>query len=373
MRIEVIQEEIKFQALKEEWNALLSQSLTNEITLTWQWLYTWWQVFKDPTRKLLILTVRDDQGTLIGIAPLHVKTTRPYCFLPPIQQLLFLASGEEEADEVCSDYLNFILYPGQEEAILTSILDFLTVHLAQEWDEILLHNMRADAPASLQLQALLARRGIQCQQISHTPCSYITLPDNWDLFLQQSSSDLRSNIRRNRKALAQAGQISFMMAHDEATLQQGLQTLIDLHQRRWTEKGKPGVFLSEKFLAFHKRLLPLALNNQWLKLHVLSLDHTPIAAIYNFKYNNKIYFYQSGTNTHLKKKFLERSLLDLSCTASVLKKRSPKGRSNTTFSPEALYINGGGQKPLATSTHGESPRERCGYVLSTSSVSSSSL
>jgi CelD/BcsL family acetyltransferase involved in cellulose biosynthesis len=110
-------------------------------------------------------------------------------------------------------------------------------------------------------------------------------------------------MRRNRKALAQEGQVSFLMAHDEATLQQASEALIHLQRQHWTEQGKPRVFLREKFLSFHKGLSALALANQWLQLYVLSLDHTPIAAIYNFKYNNKIYFYQSGTIPHHKKEF----------------------------------------------------------------------
>ncbi len=301
MRIDLITEETSFFSLKEEWNTLLGQSGNNEITLTWEWMHTWWTTFKDASRKLLILTVRDADGQLTGIAPLQIRTAKPYRLFPHINRIEFLASGEDQADEICSDYLNFIIIlRGRERAVLSTILDYFLLDLAGKWDEISLANMMADCEISRQLESLLVQSGYQ--KTSQEACFYISLPDTWDGFLQRSSADLRSNIRRNRKALAQEGQIGYLMAVDDTTLNQALEILIDLHQKRWTEKGKPGVFLSQKFLAFHRTLLPLSLKNHWVKLYVLSLDQIPIAAIYNFKYNNKIYFYQSGTNIHLEKK-----------------------------------------------------------------------
>ncbi len=300
MRVEMLSQEAQFHALKEEWNGLLQQSGNNEITLTWEWLYTWWQVFKDDTRELFILTVRETSGEILGIAPFYIRTVRPYFFLPAIRQIHFLASGEEEADEICSDYLNFILYAGREHEILSELLRHLSVNFSKLWDEMCLYNIRSDTPTSQAFLSLLENHPTPHHLTLQGPCLYIKLPENWDTFLQQASSDLRSNIRKNRKALAQEGQISFLIATSEKTIEEALEVLIRLHQKRWTEKGKPGVFLSEKFLLFHKTFLSIALKNDWLKLYVLLLDHAPIAAIYNFKYNHKIYFYQSGTNTHLK-------------------------------------------------------------------------
>jgi hypothetical protein len=56
----------------------------------------------------------------------------------------------------------------------------------------------------------------------------------------------------------------------------------------------PGVFASEKFTRFHRLFAPKAIQNAWLKLYVAIKEGEPIAAIYNFAYNNKIHSYQSG-------------------------------------------------------------------------------
>jgi hypothetical protein len=34
-----------FTLLRDEWNSLLSRSITDVIFLTWEWQYTWWTTY----------------------------------------------------------------------------------------------------------------------------------------------------------------------------------------------------------------------------------------------------------------------------------------------------------------------------------------
>ena len=302
MQIDRISDDASFHALRDEWNALLQQSRNNEITLTWEWLSTWWKTFRDPVRKLCILTARDAHKRLIGIAPFYIRTFKPFAFLPAIRQVQFLASGEDEADEICSDYLNFILDAGQEKEVLEALLQHVAGPLSREWDCLFLCNMRRDTPVCQMTADLLPTLSLPYQEMSQGVCFYLTLPESWDLFLAQVSSDLRSNIRRNRKTLSQEGPVDFFKVTDTKTLESAFETLIELHQKRWTDRGRPGVFSSLRFLAFHKTLLPMLLTSHQVQFFLVLLDQKPIAAIYNFHYNHKIYFYQSGTDVNLRRK-----------------------------------------------------------------------
>src|SRR5947208_10757678 len=126
-----------FKRLAAVWNPLLAESASNTLSLTFEWLTVWWEVF-GTERELYILVVRDGEE-LIGIAPLLRREMRHYGVLP-YRRLEFLASGEDEADEVCSEYLDFILRRGRAEEALAGIYEFLHAHAA-EWDELLLSNM----------------------------------------------------------------------------------------------------------------------------------------------------------------------------------------------------------------------------------------
>ncbi len=301
MRIERVTEDSQFSALKEEWNHLLGQSETNEITLTWEWLHTWWEAFRDASRSLLILTVREMDGRLIGIAPLQVQILQPYRFLPQIRQLAFLASGETPYDETCSDYLNFILLRGREREVLSAIVNYLFSDLSGEWDEIWLANMMTDSVAGREFEGLIS--DLRYQKFPQGACFYIRLPNNWDAFMERSGSDLRADIRRNRKSLAQEGQVDFLTAADGQTAGEYLEILTALHGRRCAEKGVFNIFSDSSYLSFYKMLSSIAVGNHWLKLFVLFFNQSPIAAFCNFQYNHKVYFHVSGTVTHLQKNF----------------------------------------------------------------------
>jgi len=48
------------------WNKLLAESETRSIFLTWQWLATWWECFREGADLFTFVVERD--GELVGIA-----------------------------------------------------------------------------------------------------------------------------------------------------------------------------------------------------------------------------------------------------------------------------------------------------------------
>src|SRR5215207_1935799 len=60
-----------FRKLEPEWNALLQQSQSNCIFLTWEWISTWWEIF-GADFEMRVLTSHDPSGKLRGIAPLMI-------------------------------------------------------------------------------------------------------------------------------------------------------------------------------------------------------------------------------------------------------------------------------------------------------------
>ncbi len=302
LRVEQVITESQFESLHEEWNLLLTQSANNDITLTWEWLYTWWHVFKDDTRRLMILTVRDLEGRLVGIAPLQWITVRPYFFLPTVRQITFLAFGEAEEDEICTDYLNFIIHKGDEAEVIAKIWAYLMGDLVPAWDQIVLDRVCSDSANFLQLRAVTAGLQHQCsyQEVPKGRCYFIPLPGTWDVFMADLDNGLRSKYRRDVKRSSAKGTVVYTLAQTPSELKQGFALLKRLHQMRWAEKGSAGVFSSEKFVMFHEQFSEMAFKNGTLQLRWLQLDGMPLAVIYNFLYNHKIYFYQSGIDTQHK-------------------------------------------------------------------------
>ncbi len=299
LRVEQVNTESQFTALHEEWNNLLCQSANNEITLTWEWMYTWWGVFKDDTRRLMILTVRDLEGRLVGIAPLQIRVVKPYCFLSEVRQLAFLAFGEDKANEICSDYLNLIIFQGREAEVISRVLDYLVRDLSKDWDEAVFDSILADSENALQLKAATQSNvNMSYQESIKGPCRYIPLPKNWDNYLATKSNSFRKAYRYYHKTLALKGKVTYEDVSSFDEFDEGFNRFAQLHQKRWVDdRGRPNIFLSEKFRLFHRQFSRIAFNNGWFQITFLCVDGTPIAAVYNFTYNKRVYNYQSGIDT----------------------------------------------------------------------------
>ena len=107
-------------AVAGAWDDLLGRSRDPEIFLTHTWMRTWWEVFGgEGERQPLVLLVHDGSD-LIGLLPLQV---RPVSGLGParLRRLEFLGTGEDEADEVCSDFLDVIAAAGREDDVCQAL------------------------------------------------------------------------------------------------------------------------------------------------------------------------------------------------------------------------------------------------------------
>lgn len=90
IKIERVEDDTDFMDLKDDWNRLVDISAAPEITITWEWLYTWWEVFKQK-RQLWLLVVRED-AQITGIIPL-LKRKIWYYGIFPFRRLELLGSG----------------------------------------------------------------------------------------------------------------------------------------------------------------------------------------------------------------------------------------------------------------------------------------
>src|SRR2546427_11808932 len=72
--VEMVHGTEDLMGMREEWSDLLTESATDCVFLTWEWLTTWWRHLAGE-RKLFVLAVRQ-RGLLLAIAPLVVRPDR---------------------------------------------------------------------------------------------------------------------------------------------------------------------------------------------------------------------------------------------------------------------------------------------------------
>jgi CelD/BcsL family acetyltransferase involved in cellulose biosynthesis len=291
----VLTEIDELESLRDEWEALLLRSSANEPTLSPDWLLAWWRVFGGAGgRTLRVLTVRND-GKLVGLVPLLSRTVS---YRPGIRfrRLELLASGEDEADEICSEYVGIVADRNHEAAVIESFADAVVRDELGPWNEIVLSSMDGGRLAPSLLAGALRSLGIDVTVAAQSWSPHVPLASSWDGYLGALPSSRRYLVRKSlRDYEAWAGAPPTLRFARTQTEVDGMRaTLHRLHSERWAAAGSAGVFSSVRFLEFHDRVIPALLGRGALDLGSLEARGEPVAAFYNVVWNGKSYFYQGG-------------------------------------------------------------------------------
>lgn len=280
---EIIDDPAVFAGLKTEWNELLWESSSNNLFLSWEWLYSWWQYLADK-RQLYLITVRENQR-LLAIAPLCLAPPRLQRLMP-FGNIEFLGVGS-----VGSDYLNFIIRRGYEAMVCGSILAC--------FDElpypVELVRTQMQSPVMRALCQELSRRHWQFETLTTNRCPYISLAGlDWQTYLQSLPAKHRrhfsSKIRKiNKEHCSQLRQVS-----SEQELGRILSWFAEMHASRWSGKGGSMTFSNQAMANFQHSFAQRALQNGWLRLYILEVDDCAAAGVFMFSYNKVFYYYQAA-------------------------------------------------------------------------------
>jgi CelD/BcsL family acetyltransferase involved in cellulose biosynthesis len=307
----VVTDAAELAALAPAWRELLARSASDEAMLTPEWLLSWWEVFGPlGGRRLCCLACRDEAGRLVGLAPL---LRRRHWYPPgiPFRRIEALASGEREADSICSDYLNAIAERGREAAVAGALARALAAEALGAWDELVLPMMNGDGPMPGLLADALRGVGLHAELTTTGAAPYLTLPASWDAYLKGLDKKDRYNVVRAQRDFEQwaGGEARVERVAGPADLERGKRVLVELHRQRWQPEAAGGTFRSPRFLAFHDRVLPRLLAAGALELLWLSVRGEPVAAMYNVVWGNKVSFYQCGRRLDVPKHVRPGSVL----------------------------------------------------------------
>ena len=101
MKVDLFTTPAVFDTLADEWDTLLDPERSDNFFMRHDWQRVWWKHLGRGT--LSVMTVRDDNHTLIGIAPWFVSEEDG--------QRIFRVIGCVDV----SDYIELILSPGHED------------------------------------------------------------------------------------------------------------------------------------------------------------------------------------------------------------------------------------------------------------------
>lgn len=245
----------------------------------WDWTQHWLQHFGADVPHHYVVGERNGQVRAAALLTRSRSTHGPLT----IRRLHIGTAGEQAGTSVAVEYNGLCAAPGDRAEFARGLLDH--VHHIGGWDELYLDGFHPDhAKALLRLEPRFTteRRGSRVLDLA--------LPTD-DLVAVLASKSARSTVRRSLRGLQPYS------AHWADTAEEALELLDDLerlHQKRWQQRGEPGVFASPQFRAFHRGLC-----EKWVpegRAVVFGLRHegTVVAAAYCLVVGDTLQYYQGG-------------------------------------------------------------------------------
>ena len=310
--IRVVATSEEFSVLKDSWNKLLESSNVNNYFLRWEWLWTWWNVYKERHHQLCILLAFRDHD-LIGIGPFYTFD-HVWKSLYKIRRMMFLGTKQ---GTVISEYMDIICRQGHEKIVITKMLE--SIFIERLCDDIYLQQMQMDGKSRHIMSLAAGDLNISYTRKETGKSPYVILPKSYEEFIEGCGPSLRSHIKRSSKRLWKYGDVAFRRTRDSLELEKDFDELVRLHQLRWQERGFPGAFSDPRFLEFQRLMSVEMLCNGHLELWLLSISGRNVAALYNVKYNNRILYYQSGLDCSLDRQLSAGIILHNHCIGQAIK------------------------------------------------------
>jgi len=282
LKISAVTSTQEFLALKNEWNLLLREC-NHTFFSTWDWLSIWWKHF-GKNKKLLILKA-EENGKIVALAPLSYSVYNLYGL--KTKKITFMGSPN-------ADYNNFILPSDRSDECLTKFFEYLCDSTEDKWDTIELEDVY-DPSVIHFIQNIEGELQTFSSRVLHE-CLYIKLPSSYDLLYSQLAYKFRQNLRRSMNNLEKNNKINFKDYSSNDKVNDGMQVLFELHQKRWKEAGETGAFADPKIRDFNLDVAQHFNQKNMLRLVSLNVDEVPSACSYGFVYEGKFYYYLHGVD-----------------------------------------------------------------------------
>jgi CelD/BcsL family acetyltransferase involved in cellulose biosynthesis len=260
----------EIECLAPEWQALWRRVPNATPFQSPEWLLPWWSCFGNAAPSLV--TVRKG-GHLVGLLPLYILGE------PECRKLLPFGIS-------LSDYLDLLadpVYPELADALLQSLF------AVPGWDECYLPDL---SPSSGLLAARCPSTLSEDRSVGQT-CPVLRLPGAVESLREVVPRKTLRDLRQARRRTASAGGAT-VTAAESATLEAFMDDFFKLHQRRWHHAGGEGVCADPVVRRFHLIATKRLLNSGILRLYLLRIGASPVAAYYGFMANHTAYAYLSG-------------------------------------------------------------------------------
>jgi len=314
-RVDIIQNDEDFLQLKQSWNELVSSSQDPNPFILWEWVYTWWEVYKTQKDKLYIIALYDG-GKLVAIAPFYLKNQLGF-----ISRLSLLGEGEKHSDAAVTHYPDLIVSEEHRNKVVSSIANILKSEIESKSNSFHYASfdlLKKDAALHQVANQLSSHLNVKSRQDANQ--FLLSLPQNTNEndYFDSLSKSVRKQFRLKHNRMQKLGDIQIT---SEKNLTEGLRITENLHRSRWKNINNDNIFDSVKFSHFHIKLCKRFAEQNIIDFRILQIDDKLIVAAYNFNYKNTCYSYLSGFKSEDDKRLSPMFIFDILEIKNLIRKK----------------------------------------------------
>lgn len=264
----------------DAWNELAGENPFQR----YEWCEAWWRHYRNNRSKLFLLTVVDEAGQWLGVAPW-------YCEHSPVwgDGVRALGSGD-----VCGDFLTILCRDADRERVVSAMAEWLLNDGQHDWDALDLDGIADHELALHELAEHLQRYDCGARWHSTMHTWRADLSAGWEAYVQGLSKSRRERVRSIWRQKFASGRVEYHLAETPEQYDYAWAQLRRLHQARRQSLGQSGCFASPQFTAFHDELSRRWLDEGRLRLLWVTLDEQCVAAEYAVIGGSTVFMYQSG-------------------------------------------------------------------------------
>jgi len=270
-------------ALAADWQKLEKLS-PHSFFNSWSWIGTWLELLPRTVSHWLVRATQS--GSVVGLAIICASDKR-YRGIIKSHCLNLNACGRSDCDCMTIEY-NDIL--GGSPIINDSFVRYFGQYL-KEADELYLPGGRTrPSPDIVDELNLLT-------DVIEVPCYRVNLQRFADVggdLMPLLSRNTRQQLRRSIRYWQQQGNVRVQEAESLQEAHSFFSRFKQLHISRWEQQRKPHAFHHMLFERFHRSLIDRCFGKGEIELLRISAGDVELGILYNFRYGQCTYAYQSG-------------------------------------------------------------------------------
>jgi CelD/BcsL family acetyltransferase involved in cellulose biosynthesis len=166
-------------------------------------------------------------------------------------------------------------------------------------NRIHLQGMPASPQGTRALRETLERRGYRVLSVAGPHSPWLALPGGWEDLLATLGSSLRRQVGRRRRMLEREGSVVFRTVAGGPTLDRDLGMFLALEAAGWKGRAGTAILSNASTERLYRDFARLAAARGWLRLHLLELEGTLIAASYDCAFAGRAYLLKTTySETH---------------------------------------------------------------------------